>query len=156
MRRTSWPQIPCFRGCILLNGCLECNTAHSHFTIWALHLLYFMWHSIYREEYPDCKRMGGGSVRRRQWGIHCAPSPKSHRKSQEDCSLPELTLTVYTEDDLSSLHTQGIQLPCSPTSGWKEECAAPIPKASLKEPSPSINQLLPQGPHRHLQHFCSK
>lgn len=62
MRKTSWPQIPCFRGFVLLNGCLECYTAHSHFTIWALHLLYFMWHSIYGEEYPDCKRVGGGVV----------------------------------------------------------------------------------------------
>lgn len=73
----------------------------------------------------------------RQWKIHCAPSSKLHPKSQENSFLPELTLTVYTEYDMSSLRRQESSSLVLLLPAGRRNVVPPSPKPPLGSPQHS-------------------
>lgn len=77
---------------------------------------------------------GERGMRRCQGKIYCVPSSKLIPESHEGSFLLELTLTVYTEYDTSSLSGQGSSSPALLSPTLREKCGFPTPKASLSVP----------------------
>lgn len=123
------------------------HTLISPYSVFASHILC---KTVSTEKRISSLEKDGERGMRGCQGKICVPFSKLSPESHEGSFLLELTLTICTEYDTSSLSGQGSSSPAllSPTS--REKCCFLTPKASLSVPSACICQLLPQRPETPL------